>query len=169
VAAAEWHELVAMLGMTVRKVRKLLGWSQEELAKQAIVSQGTISRLERGMCDSVPFHSVVVVFRTLAAGAAARQLPLSPTATQLLAFPASLNGDVTAIAAPDADVDAAETDVEMPDAVLAAANAELAVADAEFDDVAYLARILHRMAPQRRAAFLTIIRAAAAALEDDDA
>jgi transcriptional regulator with XRE-family HTH domain len=143
VAAAEWHELVAMLGMTVRKVRKLLGWSQEELAKQAVVSQGTISRLERGMCDSVPFHSIVVVFRTLTAGAAALNIPLSPTATELLAFAPSLNGDFTVIA-PDANVVA-------PD-----------------PDVVYIARTLERMPRERRAAFLTIIRAVVAALKDDE-
>jgi transcriptional regulator with XRE-family HTH domain len=137
VLAADWQPIVAMLGMTVRKVRTLLGWSQQELANRAVVSQGLISRLERGVCAAVPFHSVVVVSRTLAAGASALNLPLSPTAAQVLAFAPSLNGDFTVIG-PDADF-------------------------------AYIAHTLQRMPRERRAAFLTIIRAAAAALGDDDA
>lgn len=102
--AAEWQQIVATLGTTVREVRTLLGWSQQGLANHAIISQGTISRLERGECAGVPFHSVVVVLRTLAAGAAAMQLPLSATAAQLLAFAPMLNGGFTAIDPLDPDL-----------------------------------------------------------------
>jgi transcriptional regulator with XRE-family HTH domain len=101
VVANEWQEIVDALGTTVRDLRMLLGWSQQQLADRAIVSQGTISRMEAGQCAAVPFHSVVVVLRTLAAGAATLNLPLSPTATQMLAFAPTLNGDFTAIDAPD--------------------------------------------------------------------
>lgn len=138
--AADWPQTVAMLGTTVHKVRKLLGWTQEQLAKQAGVSQGLVSRLERGACAAVPFHSVVVVFRTLAAGAAAMELTLSPTATQLLAFLPSLNGAFAAI-----------EPLKPPD-----------------PDLAPIARMLQRIPPSRRAEFLAIVRAAAAAFDDAD-
>jgi transcriptional regulator with XRE-family HTH domain len=100
--ANEWTDIVVTLGTTVRDVRKMLGWSQQQLADQAIVSQGAVSRMEAGHCGAVPFHTVVVVLRTLAAGAAALQVPLSPTAAQLLAFAPSLNGTFAAID-PDPD------------------------------------------------------------------
>ena len=99
--ADEWQQIVDALGTTVRDVRKMLGWTQQQLADQAVVSQGLISRLEAGHCAAVPFHSVVVVLRTLATGAATLDLPLSPTAAQLLAFAPSMNGSFTAIDAPD--------------------------------------------------------------------
>ena len=102
--ADEWNQIVAALGTTVRDVRTLLGWSQQSLADQAVVSQGTISRMERGDCTWIPFHSVVLVLRTLAAGAAAMDLPLSPTAAQLLAFAPSMNGAFTATESPDPDL-----------------------------------------------------------------
>ena len=100
----EWQEIVDALGTTVRDVRLLLGWSQQALADAAVVSQGTISRLERGECAAVPFHSVVVVLRTLAGGAAAMHMPLSSTMEQLLAFAPSLNGTFAAVTPPDPDL-----------------------------------------------------------------
>jgi transcriptional regulator with XRE-family HTH domain len=102
--ASEWQQIVTTLGTTVREVRKLLHWTQQELAAHAVVSQGAISRLETGHCAAIPFHSVVVVLRTLATGAERLQIPLSPTAAQLLAFAPSLNGGFRAIAPLDADL-----------------------------------------------------------------
>jgi transcriptional regulator with XRE-family HTH domain len=97
VLADQWQEVVTALGTTVRDVRKLLGWTQQQLADHAICSQGAVSRLETGQCAAVPFHTVVVVLRTLAAGAAALDIPLSPTTQQLLAFAPSLNGEFVVI------------------------------------------------------------------------
>ena len=96
----EWQQIVVALGTTIREVRTLLGWTQQHLADQAVVSQGTISRLERGGCAAVPFHSVIVVLRTLAAGATAMHVPVSPAAAQLLAF-ATVDGSFRAITPPD--------------------------------------------------------------------
>lgn len=99
--APGWQQIVSTLGTTVRDVRTLLGWSQDQLADLAVVSQGTVSRLERGTCAAIPFHSVVVILRTLAAGAAALDVPLSPIASHLLALSLpSLNGTLLA---PDDD------------------------------------------------------------------
>lgn len=38
----------AQLAARIRSRRKALGWSQEELARQAGVAEGTVARLERG-------------------------------------------------------------------------------------------------------------------------
>lgn len=102
--ADEWQSVVTALATTVRDVRRLLGWSQQMLANQAVVSQGAISRMESGHAGNVPLHSVVVVLRTLAAGAADFELPLSPTATHLLAFAPSIDGTFSAIEPPDPDI-----------------------------------------------------------------
>jgi transcriptional regulator with XRE-family HTH domain len=103
VFAEEWTQVVGALATTVRDVRRMLGWSQQQLADQAVVSQGAISRMETGRCGAVPLHTVVVVLRTLAAGAATLQVPLSPTAAQLLAFAPSLDGGFSAIEPLDPD------------------------------------------------------------------
>jgi transcriptional regulator with XRE-family HTH domain len=103
VLADEWQDIVTALAITVRDVRRLLGWSQQHLADQAVVSQGAISRLEAGH-SGVPLHTVVVVLRTLAAGAVALNIPLSPTAAHLLAFAPALNGTFAAIQPPDPDL-----------------------------------------------------------------
>jgi transcriptional regulator with XRE-family HTH domain len=135
-AADDWNAIVLTLGTTVRDVRKLLGWTQQYVADHAGISQGLISRLERGESAAIPFHSVVVVLRTLAAGADAMHLRLSPIAQQLLSF-AHMNGTLMTIDLPETDL-------------------------------AAIAQALRRIPRPRRAAFLSIVRAAAVALGDED-
>lgn len=40
--------MLAVKGATVRTLRLSLGWSQEDLARQAGIRQGTVSAIERG-------------------------------------------------------------------------------------------------------------------------
>ena len=84
--ASEWQRIVALLGDQIAELRSLLGWSQTELADAAVVSQGTISRMESGSHPGVPFHSVVVVVRTLGAAADKLALGMSPFASTLCDF-----------------------------------------------------------------------------------
>jgi transcriptional regulator with XRE-family HTH domain len=95
--AVEWRGITTALGATVRELRELLGWSQQELANRAVVSQGTISRIEAGTHAGLPFHSVVVVGRSLAAGAAAVKLAVSPVARSLLNFVVALDHEFSLI------------------------------------------------------------------------
>lgn len=90
--AADWQDVVTTLGTTVRDLRTLLQWSQQDLADYAVVSQGLISRLEHAKCAAIPLHSVVVVLRTLATGAAQLNVTLSPAVTHLLTF--ATNGPI---------------------------------------------------------------------------
>jgi transcriptional regulator with XRE-family HTH domain len=136
VAADDWRAIVLTLGTTVRDLRRVLGWSQQYVADHAGVSQGLLSRLERGESAAVPLHSVIVVLRTLAAGADAMHLRLSPIAQQLLSF-AHMNGTLMTIDLPETDL-------------------------------AAIAQALRRIPRPRRAAFLSIVRAAAVAFGDED-
>jgi transcriptional regulator with XRE-family HTH domain len=55
------------LGALVRSMRELLGLSQEQLAKIANVSQGAVSRFERGDALSTPWIIAVKIRVALAA------------------------------------------------------------------------------------------------------
>jgi transcriptional regulator with XRE-family HTH domain len=99
----EWKRIVVNLASTVKQLRTLLGWSQQKLADRAVTSQGLISRMEAGQAADVPFHSVVVVVRTLAMGMAAIEVPLSPSAKALIEFCQANSAFVTA-SPPDPDL-----------------------------------------------------------------
>ena len=84
--ASEWNRMIVALGLSVRDLRTVLGWSQCALAERAITSQGSVSRLESGTHPEIPFRSVVLVLRALALGAHVANLPLSFPARSLLTF-----------------------------------------------------------------------------------
>ena len=88
---SEWAEVIAAISKATRDTRTMLGWSQQRLADKAVTSQGTISRLESGHVLDLPFRSIVIVLRTLAAGMRAAELPLSPTARALDMFLQAVN------------------------------------------------------------------------------
>jgi transcriptional regulator with XRE-family HTH domain len=91
VLAGEWKGIVAALGLSVRHLRHLLGWSQAELAQRAVSSQGAVSRLESGAYPDLSFHSVVVTLRALEQGAHAAAIPIVPPTRGLLDFAAGLD------------------------------------------------------------------------------
>ena len=45
-------------GTVVRAVRQRRGWRQQDLAEKAGVSQATVSRIERGHCESLSLDTV---------------------------------------------------------------------------------------------------------------
>ena len=66
----QWRDWMRDFGSELRRVRKLLGLSQEELGRHAGVSQGAVSRLEAGKGLNVPLVAVLKIDAVLAAGLA---------------------------------------------------------------------------------------------------
>lgn len=67
-------------------MRLLVGWSQQQLADQAVTSQGTISRIESGQHADLPLHSVVIIIRTLASAATTMGITVTPATRALITF-----------------------------------------------------------------------------------
>ena len=86
-AREEWRRWMKGLGHHTRRVREFLGLSQEELARRAGVSQGSVSRLEAGRGLNTPF--LVIVRINVALAAALRTLDpesLAEDVRRFLAF-----------------------------------------------------------------------------------
>jgi len=64
----DWHFLTRQLGVRARRLRCVLGVSQQKIATAARVSQGGVSRIESGQCHSTPLISYVKLFGTLVRG-----------------------------------------------------------------------------------------------------
>jgi transcriptional regulator with XRE-family HTH domain len=69
---AAWRSWLKSVGALAREMRELLGLSQDQLAKLAHVSQGAVSRFEKGNALSTPW--VVAVKLRVALAARLRQL-----------------------------------------------------------------------------------------------
>ena len=63
---AGWRKWMVAFGRHLRRVRELLGLSQEELARLAGVSQGAVSRFESGRGLNTPFLLILRVNMALA-------------------------------------------------------------------------------------------------------
>src|ERR1043166_91111 len=70
--AAAWHTWLRDVGALAREMREVLGVSQEQLAKIAKVSQGAVSRFERG--DGLATPWVIAIKIRVALAARLRQL-----------------------------------------------------------------------------------------------
>jgi transcriptional regulator with XRE-family HTH domain len=64
-SSLDWPRWMRGLGRHTRRVREFLGFSQEQLARLAGVSQGAISRLEAGRGLATPIVVVVKIHRAL--------------------------------------------------------------------------------------------------------
>lgn len=135
---AEWEAWLTAFGSTVRRVRLFLGLTQQQLAEIAGVSQGSISRVERLAAAATPLLTVVRVqtaLRTALAGV----------------DPGLLAPDLRRFI---------EGQPDMLAGTLPAADGAI-VQDPVLDTVM---RIVRRVPPAQRPAFLQIVEAAAAAL-----
>jgi transcriptional regulator with XRE-family HTH domain len=62
---ADWAEWMQQLGKQKRRVREMLGLSQDEVARRAGVSQGAVSRLEAGRGVATPLVVVMKVDKAM--------------------------------------------------------------------------------------------------------
>jgi transcriptional regulator with XRE-family HTH domain len=62
---ADWVEWMRQLGKQKRRVREMLGLSQDEVARRAGVSQGAVSRLEAGRGVATPLVVVMKVDKAM--------------------------------------------------------------------------------------------------------
>jgi transcriptional regulator with XRE-family HTH domain len=134
----QWEAWLTAFGSAVRRVRRFLGLTQQQLAQLAGVSQGSISRVERLAAAATPLLTVVRVqaaLRTALAGV--DPTLLSPDLRRFIE--------------------------EQPDALTVARPAMegAVVQDAVLDTVM---QIVRRIPAAQRPAFLQIVEAAAAAL-----
>ena len=95
--ATEWNKIVVAIAESVKNVRFLLGWSQQQLADRAVTSQGTISRIESGNHADLPFHTVVIVIRTLASAATSMELVVTPATRALITFVQSVDASYSVV------------------------------------------------------------------------
>jgi DNA-binding XRE family transcriptional regulator len=133
----EWREWMRDLGRQIRRGRELLGFSQEQLARLAGVSQGAVSRLETARGLATPTLVVLRVSRVLA-GELGKVDP----------------------AVMDPDLRNMRSILQPSDAVVAEAGT--VGADPHLEE---LMEIYRRMAPAQRPAMLAILRAAVSALK----
>lgn len=63
--SVDWQQWMRTLGEQVRRMRAFVGLSQEELARRAGVSQGSVSRLESGRGLATPVLVVARINRVL--------------------------------------------------------------------------------------------------------
>lgn len=134
-----WYDWMRGLGAGTRRLRTLLGLTQEQLGRLAGVSQGAVSRLEAGRGLSTPLIVVVRLqeaFQQCLARVDPRQL--SPDAQELL------GREHGSILGPLHDVAA----LPLPDTPQLAEYMEL----------------WHRVHPRRRGTFLDVVRATAGAM-----
>jgi predicted XRE-type DNA-binding protein len=81
----DWRPWTRGLGQEVRRLRRDLGLSQQQLAELAGVSQGAVSRLEAGRALKTPLVAVVGVYLALLGTSRRRQRGLlSPEVTAVL-------------------------------------------------------------------------------------
>jgi transcriptional regulator with XRE-family HTH domain len=140
----DWRAWMLAFGRQERRVREFLGFSQEQLARLAGVSQGAVSRLEAGRGLATPM--LVVLKINLAMRRALRDVD-----------PALLSDDLRRVLEIEERISPRVGDVGI--------GAESVTKDPALEDVVRL----YRGVPERqRDTFLSVVRAAAEALSSQD-
>lgn len=138
----DWAQWMKGLGRSVRRLRELLGLTQDQLGRIAGVSQGAVSRLEMGVGLATPFLVVVKVQRAL------QQLLARLDETMLSEEARRLLGDDQRIAHVGGQTDFAEFPL---------------FGDPGLEE---LVRTYQNLSPARREQFLAVVRAAALAFSE---
>jgi transcriptional regulator with XRE-family HTH domain len=136
----DWREWMRAFGRQERRVREFLGFSQDQIARLAGVSQGAVSRLEAGRGLATPM--LVVLKINLALRAALREVD-----------PALLNDELRRVLTIDERISPPIGDVGF--------NALPITKDPILED---LVRLYRGLPDRQRNTFLSVVRAAADAL-----
>ena len=136
----DWREWMRAFGRQERRVREFLGFSQDQIARLAGVSQGAVSRLEAGRGLATPM--LVVLKINLALRAALREVD-----------PALLNDELRRVLTIDERISPPIGDVGF--------NALPITKDPILEE---LVRLYRGLPDRQRNTFLSVVRAAADAL-----
>ena len=136
----DWPEWIQAHGQQVRRLRQFLGFSQEQLAQLAGVSQGAVSRLEAGRGLATPM--LVVMKITLAIVRGLRAMDPSMLTDELRRLMNIEDNISPRIAGIGVDLGPLTKDAELEE----------------------LVRVYHALPERQRQTFLSVVRAIAAAL-----
>jgi transcriptional regulator with XRE-family HTH domain len=137
----DWASWMQELGGQVARTREVLGLSQDQLARLAGVSQGSVSRLENGRGVSTPLVVVTKICSALRLGLSHLESSLlSPEARQIV-----------------------ESGMRLPDP---RRDAIIGTSPTRDPGISELLRVYHRLGDRQRRQLLTVLHATAVALAD---
>ncbi len=137
----DWATWMRDLGEQVARTREVLGLSQDQLARLAGVSQGSVSRLENGRGVSTPLVVVTKICSALRLGLSYLD-------------PAILSPDARRIV---------ESGMQLPDP---RRDAMMGSSPTRDPGISELLRVYHRLGDRQRRQLLTVLHATAIALAD---
>lgn len=140
----DWADWMRGLGEQVARIREVLGLSQDQLARLAGVSQGSVSRLENGRGVSTPLVVVTKICSALRIGLSHLD-------------PALLSREAREIV---------QSGMRLPDP---REGAMMGLSPTSDPGIAELLRVYNRLGERQRRQLLTVLHATAAALAGQSA